>query len=191
MTLITHQQPAAVVHSPKAALDLPALAIVCSSAHQTPAFRFRACTLLKGRDGGLDAAAAQGAAKSRAVMSFVRHRLLQGTAIVRKVVIQPEFMRLRTVHVRADGQSVANDHCHHVQAPTEPRPTHGSASFLLRGLPRRIPFSAHTGMPFSVRRSSLRGQLQLLFFLGVSGAIITHHDRSDDIKRRSSAVNDS
>jgi hypothetical protein len=120
-----------------APLDFPALTITGPCLKRAPALWPAALAALKGRDGGLDAPAAQSLAKVTAVVGFIRHQLFRvgprpapslGDANRRqRGICQSELMALGAVPVQANRHAMTISHDHHYTALadlrfTDPKP---------------------------------------------------------------------
>jgi hypothetical protein len=113
---VAHDQPAAVIHPAKAAFDLPARAITRSRYDGAAARRLAPLTTLKGRDGCLNASAAQSLTKVMAAVGVVCHQCLRasprpaawlGNTYGRRGGIrQLALMGLGTVHIHAHRQTM-------------------------------------------------------------------------------------
>ena len=72
-SFVAHDQPVAVIHPAKAALDFPALPITRPRFDRPPALRTAPLAALKDRDGRLDGPAAQSLTKVLAVVGLEQH----------------------------------------------------------------------------------------------------------------------
>jgi hypothetical protein len=144
--VVAHDQPAAVIHPAKAALDFPALAITRPRFDRAPALRTAPLVPLKGRDGRLDTPVAQALTKVMAVVGFVRHQLLRACTrsapFLRDTygrqggVRQSALVGLGTVYVQTNRQAMPIRHDHHFTALAD-----------LRVADPRSPFLAGTKLP--------------------------------------------
>src|ERR671926_498288 len=73
-SFVAHDQAAAMIHPAKATVDFPALAVTCPRLDGAAALRLAPLTARNGRNGRLDAPAAQSLTKIVAIGGFVRHQ---------------------------------------------------------------------------------------------------------------------
>jgi hypothetical protein len=125
-SFVAHDQAPAVIHPAKAAFDFPALAITRARFEGAAALRLASLAAFNGRDGRLDAPAAQALADGLAVVGSVRHQFLRAsswtTASLRHAdrgqggLHQLALVEWGTRDVQADRQALAIGHDHHLRA---------------------------------------------------------------------------
>lgn len=125
-SFIAHAQPPTVIHPPETAFDLPALAITWPGLDRRPPFRFAPLAAFKGRDGRLDAPAAQALAEGLAVIGSVRHQCFRSSAWAAASLRhaprgqgrlhQLALMGWGTLHVHAHRPALALGPHHHLRA---------------------------------------------------------------------------
>jgi hypothetical protein len=125
-SFIAHDQAPAVIPPAKAAFDFPALAITRARFDGAAALRFAPRPAFNGRDGWLDAPAAQALPDCLAVVCSVRHQFLRAsswtTASLRHAdrgqggLHQLALVGLGTIDGQADRQALAIGNDHHLRA---------------------------------------------------------------------------
>lgn len=149
MTLITNNQTAAVVHPTEASLHFPPLPVRDPHLDGSTSLGLDTFAPLESRNGRLDASPPQFLPELAAVIRFVCHQFLWSALrsaslskwpgnsnAIQSGLRQPQFVRLSTIYVQADRQTVPiNDH-------------HHFAAFAHFGLTySRPPFLAGTKLP--------------------------------------------
>src|SRR5690606_29956912 len=140
MTLVTNHQATAVVHPTETAFDFPALAIRRSGSDRATALRTLTRTPLESGNGRFDATPAQVATKVSAIVGFVGDQLF-GACFRTSTLLwyadslqghlgQCALMRLGTIDMQADGQTIAFGHHHHLAALTDFGLAYSIAPFL-------------------------------------------------------------
>jgi hypothetical protein len=158
-SFIAHDQAPAVIHPAKAALDLPALAITHARFDGAAALRLAPLAAFNGREGRLDAPAAQALAEGLAVVRSVRHQFLRPrswtTASLRHAhrrqggIHHRTLVRLGTINVQADRQALASGHNHPRRALADCGLTDASPPFFAgTKLPSKNA-CAHSSVPWA------------------------------------------